>query len=172
MSEALAEISRVTGLGMIAVRADLARSGAALAAAVGPALPGQTRFTAAGDRMIGWMSPDELLVILPAAEVAAVVAALQDALGGDHGLIVDVSDMRAVFDITGAGAGDVIAKLSPTDLARLPADGLRRSRAAQVPVAFWRQGDGFRLIGFRSVADYLQTVLGNAAAPGSGLAPR
>ena len=172
MSESLANIARLAGLGMIAIRADLARSGAPLAGAVGAPLPEPTQFTVAGARMIGWMSPDELLVTLPADQVAAACAAMETALGDDHGLVVDVSDMRAVFDIIGPGADQVLAKLSPTDLARLPDTGLRRSRAGQVPVAFWRVPGGFRLIGFRSVADYLQTVLTNAAMPGSGLAPR
>jgi len=69
-------------------------------------------------------------------------------------------------------AGDVIAKLSPANLDAMPGDGLRRSRAAQVAAAFWRIDGGFRVIGFRSTADYLGLVLRNAAIPGSGLAPR
>lgn len=172
MAEALAQITRAEGLGMVTIRADLGRAGDAIARASGLAIPAPTRFVADGARMLGWMSPDEVLLVLPAAQVAGAVAALNDALAGEHALVADVSDMRAVFDITGPRAGQVLAKLSPTDVARLAPDALRRTRAAQVALAFWRHGGGWRLVGFRSVADYLAVILGNAATPGSDLDPR
>lgn len=172
MADGLATVTRLEGLGMIAIRADLARAGDAIAEAAGLALPATTRITSDGSRSLGWMSPDELLLILPGPETADAIAALTGALIGEHALVIDVSDARAVFDVTGAHAADVIAKLSPADLEALPPDGLRRSRAAQTAVAFWRIAGGFRMIGFRSTADYLQLILQNAALPGSQLAPR
>ena len=172
MAEALAHIARVENLGMIAIRADLDRAGDAIAEAAGLAVPGTTRIVTDGSRALGWMSPDELLLILPVAERADAITALTDALAGEHALVADVSDARAVFDVTGPHAGDVIAKLMPVDLDALPQDGLRRSRAAQTAAAVWRIDGGFRLIGFRSTADYLRLILDNAAIPGSRLAPR
>ena len=172
MAEALATITRVTCLGMIAIRADLDRAGDAIAEAAGLAIPAMTRIVTHGSRSLGWMSPDELLLVLPVAERADALTALTDALAGEHALVVDVSDARAVFDVTGPHAGDVIAKLMPVDLDALPPDGLRRSRAAQTAAALWRIPSGFRLIGFRSTADYLRLILENAAIPGSQLAPR
>ena len=172
MAEPLANVARVDGLGMIAIRADLARSGDAIAEAAGLAIPLTTRIVTDGDRALGWMSPDELLLVLPGADLASALTALRDALTGEHALVVDLSDARAVFDVTGPHAGDVIAKLSPANLDAMPGDGLRRSRAAQGAAAFWRIDGGFRVIGFRSTADYLGLVLRNAAIPGSGLAPR
>lgn len=172
MAEALARIARVDGLGMIQIRADLARAGEAIAEGTGLAIPAPTRITTDGSRSLGWMSPDELLLILPAGERPEALAALDQALTGEHALVADVSDMRAVFDVTGAHAADVIAKLSPADPGALPPGGLRRSRAGQVAVGFWRVTGGFRIIGFRSTADYLAQLLSNAAIPGSGLAPR
>lgn len=172
MAEALATITRVTGLGMIAVRADLDRAGDAIAEAAGLALPGTTRIVTDGSRALGWMSPDELLLVLSAAELPDALALLTDALAGEHALVVDMSDARAVFDVTGPHAADVIGKLMPVDMDDLPPDGLRRSRAAQAAAALWRIPGGFRLIGFRSTADYLRLILENAATPGSRLAPR
>lgn len=172
MAEALADIARVTGLGMVTIRADLDRAGDAIAEAAGLAIPGQTRIVTDGSRSLGWMSPDELLLVLPAGELADAIAMLTDALAGEHALMADVSDARAVFDVTGPHAGDVIRKLMPVDLDDLPPDGLRRSRAAQTAAALWRISGGFRLIGFRSTADYLGLILQNAAIPGSQLAPR
>lgn len=172
MAEALAQIARLDGLGMVMIRADLDRAGDAIAEAAGLAIPDITRIVSDGDRSLGWMSPDEVLLVLPQADRDDAITALTDALAGEHALVADVSDARAVFDVIGPHAADVIAKLMPVDLDALPADGLRRSRAAQTAAAVWRIEGGFRLIGFRSTADYLRTILENAAIPGSQLAPR
>ncbi len=172
MAEALATISQIEDLGMIQIRADLARAGDAIAGAAGLAIPAQGGCVTDGARRLGWMSPDELLLILPRAEVAEMLAALSDALSTEHALVVDVSDMRVAFRIRGARAGQVLAKLSPADIAAMPADGLRRTRAAQAACGIWREPGGYVLIGFRSVADYLRGILTGAAIPGSGLEPR
>ena len=42
-------------------------------------------------------------------------------------------------------------------------DEVRRSRLAQVAGAFWREGDGWRIVCFRSVGTYVETLLRNAA---------
>ena len=80
-----------------------------------------------------------------------------------------VSDARAVFRIEGDKADQVIRKLSPVDLDRLEPGELRRTRAAQVAAAFWRQGDGFTLVCFRSVAAYVMGLLSHSAMKGSEL---
>lgn len=169
---ALARVAPVSGLGMVMIRADLDRAGDAIAEACGLPIPAQTRIVAEGDRALGWMSPDELLLVLPHAAVPQAIAALTEALRGEHSLVTDVSDMRCVHDVLGDGADQVLAKLSPTDWAAFPADGLRRTRLAQVPAAIWAVPGGFRVIAFRSVADYVAGILTAAAAPGSWLDPR
>ncbi|AUH33721.1 sarcosine oxidase subunit gamma [Paracoccus tegillarcae] len=172
MAEPLATITAAEGLGMITIRADLDRAGDAIAAAAGLAIPEATRITTDGSRSLGWMSPDELLLILPTGETAQAIADLEQALTGVHALIADVSEMRAVFDVTGAKPEQALAKLCPVEFASMPKDGLRRTRAAQTAVAFWRQNKGFRIIGFRSTGDYLRLILENAAIAGSDLDPR
>lgn len=172
MAEALAKISQVQDRGMIQIRGDLQRAGDAIAGAAGLALPGQGRTTSDGSRVLGWMSPDELLLVLPRAETAEALAALTEALAGEHALVLDVSDMRAMFRIDGPKAVQVLMKLCPTDLSDMPQDGLRRTRAAQVACGIWRDQAGYVLIGFRSVADYLRGILTGAAAPGTQLEPR
>lgn len=168
----LATIRQVDGLGMVQIRADLTRAGDAIAEAAGLAIPAPNRHVSDGTRLLGWMSPDELLLVVPASETAATLAALTDALSTEHALVQDVSAMRCVFDVTGRKPDQVLAKLSPTDFGALPQDGLRRSRAAQVACGIWRVADGFRVIAFRSVTDYLRGVLTTAAAPGTDLDPR
>jgi sarcosine oxidase subunit gamma len=172
MAEALAKISQVQGSGMIQIRADLARVGDAIAATVGLPVPERGRTTSDASRTLGWMSPDELLLVLPQAETAGTLAALTAALAEQHALVLDVSDMRAMFRIDGPRAVQVLAKLCPTDLAGMPQDGMRRTRAAQAACGIWRDGAGYVLVGFRSVADYLHGILTGAAAPGTQLDPR
>lgn len=163
---------RETGpTGMIILRAKgLESLGTAIKAAVGTKVPGQRRIAIAGDRACGWMSPDEYLLILPHADVPRALAAIETAMGRDHHLAADVSDARSVFRIEGAKAGQVLQKLAPADIDHLQPDELRRTRAAQVAVAFWREGDGYTLVSFRSVAGYVMDVLTHAAQPGSELA--
>ena len=104
--------------------------------------------------------------------VTATLAALRDALSTEPALIEDVSAMRCVFDLSGPRAAEVLMKLTPADLSALPADGVRRTRAAQVACGLWRTGQGYVLIGFRSVGDYIGGLLRNAARPGTHLDPR
>ena len=77
---------------------------------------------------------------------------------------------RAMVRLSGKGAREVLAKLSPVDLAPGsfgPGD-FRRTRVAQVAAAFWMEADeSFRIVCFRSVAEYLFGVLKVAAQPGS-----
>lgn len=172
MADALATITRAENLGMVTIRADFDRAGDAIAEAVGLAVPEVARITTDGNRSLGWMSPDELLLLLPASDTNEAIAALEQALTAEHSLVANVSDARAVFDVVGPHAADVLAKLAPVDFVELPQDGLRRTRAAQTAAAIWRIDGGFRLIGFRSTADYLGLILNNAALAGSQLAPR
>jgi sarcosine oxidase subunit gamma len=140
-----------------------------LRAVTGTAVPEQRRIEVAGDRAAGWMSPDEYLLILPYVETEAAMASLSSALQGQHHLAVVVSDARAVFRIAGDRADQVIRKLAPVDMGRLVAGELRRSRVAQVAAAFWRDGDGYTLVCFRSVAGYVMGLLEHSARPGSEL---
>jgi sarcosine oxidase subunit gamma len=56
------------------------------------------------------------------------------------------------------------------DFVTLAPGELRRTRAAQVAAAFWREGDGYTLVCFRSVAGYVMGLLSHSALPGSELA--
>lgn len=158
-------------LGMITLRAapDTPGLPAAIRACTGTDIPGRRQILHAGGKATGWMSPDEYLLILPYAETAAALAAIAETMLDSHHLAVAVSDARAVFRIEGPKADQVIAKLSPVDLAALPPGEVRRTRTAQVAAAFWREDDGFTLICFRSVARYVFDLLATSAAPGSEL---
>ena len=144
--DGFAKVTEIGPLGMITLRAkrDVAGLEAAFAA-LGLTLPDPRRIVLAGDKAAGWMSPDEYLLILPYGETGAALAAIGAALKGQHYLAETVSDARAVFRIEGAKADQVLAKLSPVDFAKLEAGELRRTRAAQVAAAFWKDGQGYTL---------------------------
>ncbi|MFC3087012.1 sarcosine oxidase subunit gamma [Tabrizicola soli] len=168
--QGFATIREIGPLGMITLRAKGLKSlDKAIKAAVGTKVPAQRRIEVNGERACGWMSPDEYLLVLPYAEVAAALAAIARELAGEHHLAVDVSDARAIFRIEGAKATQVLQKLSPVDFATLEPGELRRSRAAQVAAAFWAQDGGYTLVCFRSVAGYVMGLLTHSAQPGSEL---
>ncbi|SNX67649.1 heterotetrameric sarcosine oxidase gamma subunit [Cereibacter ovatus] len=171
--EGFATIREIGPMGMIALRAkhDLPQLSAALTAVLGLGLPERRRILTRGEVRVGWMSPDELLIVLPYGDVAATVAALTQALAGVHMLVADVSDARCIFRIEGEKAAQVLMKLCPVDFAMLAPDELRRTRTAQVPAAFWAEQGGYTLVAFRSVAAYVMGLLTHSAQPGSELFP-
>ncbi|MFC3180008.1 sarcosine oxidase subunit gamma [Cypionkella sinensis] len=169
--DGFAKVREIGPLGMISLRAkpDVPGLADAIMAAVGTSVPAMRQIETAGERAAGWMSPDEYLLILPYGETDAALAKIASVLKGQHHLAVTLSDARAVFRIEGAKADQVLSKLSPVDFATLGPKELRRTRAAQVAAAFWRDGDGFSLVCFRSVAAYVMGLLSHSAMPGSAL---
>ncbi|WP_442771625.1 sarcosine oxidase subunit gamma [Paenirhodobacter enshiensis] len=147
--------------GMVTIRADLGSKVLADAlGSLGLSVPGLRGVVAAGGRSLAWMSPDELMLFCGYDEAPKIVADLTAAFGGEHSLVVNVSDMRSLFVISGAKGDEVLMKLCPVDMATLPQMEMRRTRAAQTGVAFWRSGPGeIRLICFRSVAGYMMGLL-------------
>ncbi len=166
MSE-LAQVTRVTARGMITLRGDLtsALMKKAVKALTGQAMPTSGQFFGDATSGVAWMSPDELLLILPYVDVAKSVAQIDETLKGQHYLAADVSDARSMFSVQGVDANEVLARLCPVDLHvdSFAIGDFRRSRMAQVAAAFWRHDSGFDVICFRSVADYAYGVLNHAA---------
>jgi sarcosine oxidase subunit gamma len=169
--DGFATVREIGPFGMISLRAkpDVPGLSAAIHAATGCAVPEQRRIVTAGENAAGWMSPDEYLLILPYDQTGTALTAIGTALQGQHHLAVTVSDARAVFRVEGEKAGQVIRKLCPVDLDTLAPGELRRTRAAQVAAAFWRDDRGFTLVCFRSVAGYVMGLLTHSAQPGSEL---
>ncbi len=139
----------------------------AVAEATGVAIPARRRLSVATGRTLAWLAPDELLLLTPTAAAPGLAAAVNAALAGQPALAVEVSDARASFQIAGPGAREVLAKGAPVDLdpaVFLPGE-IRRTRLAQVAVAFWMpEPDVFELICFRSVAQYVSDWLTRAAS--------
>lgn len=158
--------------GMITLRGDLAdrKLAAAVKKACGQKMPGIREALVEDGQGLFWMSPDELLLLVPQAEAGATVAELSAALSGMHALAVDMSDARSMFRVSGPAAREVMAKLAPVDMSReaFRPGQIRRTRLAQVPAAFWMDDEeSFRVVCFRSVARYVFDLLSTAAQEGS-----
>ena len=171
-STGIATIAEIGPLGMITLRGDLGAKNIrnAATAVAGVDYPEERHCNCVEERGIAWMSPDELLVMCPYGEVAQAIEKIENTVKGSHALAVNVSDARAVFQVSGPHVREVLAKLVPVDLdpAVFTPGMFRRTRIAQVPAAFWmRDAETVQIVCFRSVGQYVFDVLNMAAQPGS-----
>lgn len=160
-------------VGMITIRGDFGDDAfaAAVLAETGVAVPEPRRFAETPDGGLGWMSPDELLWVLPYEAAPDAAARLSAALGASHHMVVNVSDARTVLRISGAGARELIAKGAPVDMspaAFAPGD-FRRSHIGQLAAAFWLGADErtFTVVCFRSAGAYLFDWFSESARDGA-----
>lgn len=168
--EGLVDVREIGPQGMVTLRGDL--SSATLQKAVtdltGVKMPGQRGANTSGESGLLWMSPDELLILVPYRQAGQAVARLGAALAGEHHLAVNISDARALFELRGSQLRDVLAKLTPVDTSPegLTVGELRRTRFAQVAAGVWlTDRSTARVFCFRSVAEYMFTLLSTAAHP-------
>lgn len=167
-------VSELPLQGMITLRADLSQKTVATAvkAITGLAMPAPRAIPEKGAYGVAWMSHDEVMILCPYAECAAHVATLDKKLAKLHHLALDMSDARAVFEITAPTAGalrDCLAKLMPADFHpdSFGVGELRRSRVAQAAAAVWlTDPKTARLFAFRSVKQYVHEVLRVSGAKG------
>ncbi len=110
-------LQRLGPLSMVSLAARRGRGGAlreATAASFGVELPGMGEWTEAGAVRFVATGPGQWLALRAEAD-PALFDQLEAALG--HAvLLVDVSDTRAVWRVSGSGAREVLARLVPVDL--------------------------------------------------------
>ncbi len=136
---------------------------------LGLCVPEPLRSDINGGEALLWMAPDELLFLCPHDMVGDRLARLNAVFEVWFITITDVSDARAFFDIEGPQLRDVLAKLTPADMApdAFTPGTVRRSKLAQVAAGYWlRSETAAQVFCYRSVADYAFKVLSLAAAPG------
>lgn len=92
--------------------------------------PNECHRTALGDCY--WLRPDEWLIAAESEDGGALATAIDAAIGGDDGAVVDVSGSRVVLELSGPATRDVLASCCPLDLhvAAFP-----RGRCAQSLIA-------------------------------------
>jgi sarcosine oxidase subunit gamma len=130
---------------------------------LGVALPTEPRTSVSwGEIKVLWLSVDQWLILCPGARTAEILAKLRDALAEVHALVVDVSDMRAVIRIEGAGSREVLMKGCSLDLrdATYATGTVRRMRFAEIAALLHVvDTDSFDVYVFRSYADYAWNFL-------------
>jgi sarcosine oxidase subunit gamma len=158
--------------GMVTLRGDLSSDPVkkAIKSAVGLSVPAVLEIRQGTKGRVAWMSPDELLLIVNYDQAEALVKKLGKALAGEHHLVVNVSDARAVFSLSGKPIRDVLAKGTPADVGAdtfVPGV-IRRSELGQVAAAFWLESETeATVVCFRSVGEYMFKWLKTAANPAS-----
>ena len=118
-----------------------------------PLTPG--KFTARAQRSALWFGPDQWMIIAPSADAASLVRVLAATAGS----AIDVSDLRAEFELAGPLAADVLRKGCGIDLhprVFRPGD-CALTTLARVRIALRQTDDrpGYRVFVERSVAPYL-----------------
>ncbi len=171
-SNGIISVSDAGLMGMITLRGDLAspEMAKAVKAVTGAAMPAARQITSAKKGSAAWMSSDELLLMVDYADADATVAKLSKSLSSVHHLAVNVSDARAVFNLSGDVIRDVLAKGSPADMSvdGLPIGEVRRTRIGQLAVAFWfNDSENAQLVCFRSVGGHIMNWLENASETGT-----
>lgn len=123
--------------------------------------------TSRGDRRALWLGPDEWLIVGPDGKQAAFREALEAGLARAFGSIVDVSAKRAVLEIRGAKAPELLAHgiAIDLDLRRFGPGRCGQTLLARVQVIIERPDDSvFRLYVRTSFASYVADWLLDAAA--------
>lgn len=167
-------VREITDRGMIDLRGDPkdAAFRTAVEGMLGVALPTTPRTSASsGATAILWLSVDQWLVTCPRAEAPRLAAALRDALGSVHSLVVILSDARAILRLEGEGVREVLMKGVPVDLT-LPEFTLgtvRRLRFGEIAALIHIAGDEPDVIDlyvFRSYARFAwDWIAATAKAP-------
>ncbi|MEO8531584.1 MAG: sarcosine oxidase subunit gamma family protein [Deltaproteobacteria bacterium] len=131
------------------------------------AFPAPLTISQTGEIAIAWMATDELLILCPEERRDVLVASIKGASDGADLLITDVSDIRMQFTLSGGPLREVLARITPADVSQsaLPVGMFRRSMIGQIAAAFWFSAPNqAQVLCFRSVGDYVEDVLKNAAA--------
>ena len=158
-------IREIAGRGMIDLRGATSdrKFMAAVKEALGVDLPKAPRTSVTwGDMRVLWLSVDQWLVLTTADKADALTTALRVALGGIHFMATNVSDMRAVIRVEGAGARVALMKGCSLDLlcGEYTAGTARRMRFAEIAALLHVvEDDVFDIYVFRSYADYTWNFL-------------
>jgi sarcosine oxidase subunit gamma len=138
-----------------------------LATALGFALPVAPNTVAAkDDRRALWLGPDEWLVVGPDGEQTTTERALRAALNDAFGSIVDVSANRALLEISGGKARELLARGVTIDLdpPSFGPDHCAQTLLAKAQVIIERRDESAFLLYVRtSLAGYVASWLLDAA---------
>ena len=154
----MAELREIDGLALTILRGEGEEFLAAVAGALGFDLP-ETPNTATGQAL--WLGPDEWLLVSDKDRTGP----LEAALAGQHCAVVDVSEARAVLELSGPGATEVLAAGCRLDLEPLRPGSCAQTALARAHVLLEpRAGGVWRLYVGRSFAAYARAWIEDAIA--------
>jgi len=116
------------------------------------------RTEVSGGRAALWLGPDEWLLLAPAGEGQAVLAALENALAGLPHSLVDVTHRQVALSVSGSAARELLASGCPLDLApeSYPVGMCTRTLFAKAEVVLWRRSaEEYHLETGRSFSGYV-----------------
>jgi len=130
-----------------------------------PAVPNTA--TTMTDRAALWLGPDEWLVTGPDGDAPKLRSSLEEALGDEHGSVVDVSANRTTLELSGTAARELLQKGCTLDLhpRSFAAGRCAQTTCARAQVLLWQVSDlpAYRLMVRGSFAAYLADWLLDAA---------
>ncbi len=124
------------------------------------------RANAVGERAALWLGPDEQLLIGAESDAGAMREGLVAALGDTPHSLVDISHRQVAFAVKGAHAEWLLQSGCPLDLdiGQFPVGMCTRTVFLKSEIVLWRTApDTFRLEVWRSFADYVASLLAEAA---------
>jgi hypothetical protein len=115
------------------------------------------------DGYLCWVAEDEVMLVGSPDAAGDVIAAAREELSGrdDDALVVDVSDGWSAWTLSGAGAHDVLSRLSEVEVA---GDGYLQGDVAHVPVRVIALGARLHLLVPAMWEEHLRSRIRNAAA--------
>ena len=132
------------------------------------ALSGAQRAEVGGDCALLWLAPTEWLLELPKDRSDPIGIALTQRIGS-LGVVTDMSDGFALFEVSGSRTPDMLMTGCSLDLAlpAFPAGRVVRTKLAEVPAILWNPGNPDRIRCFidRGFAEHLLTWLNGATVP-------
>lgn len=123
------------------------------------------RAVEADRRAVLRLGPDEWMLLAPEVD-PALAGALEAALAGEPGCVVDVSHREVGLDVSGAGVADVLNAGCPLDLGSeaCPPGTCTRTLLGKADVVLWRRREtAFRVSCWRSFAPYVLEFMREAA---------
>ncbi|MHA1524486.1 MAG: sarcosine oxidase subunit gamma [Alphaproteobacteria bacterium] len=141
--------------------------------ALGLELPTSPRTsTAAGGITALWLSIDQWLLVVPAAQRETHRATLEKVAQRRFAVVTDLSDARAIIRLEGIGAPEIIMKGASADLTQAPQGTVRRMNFAGIAAMVHVVETSPPVLDFyvgRSFGDYAWEWLAQAARPGAAL---
>ena len=139
--KAVISIEEVRDFGLVTLKANFLDTKICdlVTATTGICFPKIGRISIGKKLSVGWMSIDEIAIILADSEADKITQKIKTKLKSYNNLCVNVSDSRCCFRLFGHGWREVLSKGTPINLnpTSFTIGSFRRTRLGNVAVAIW-----------------------------------